>query len=198
MGTPGCCDTLMIGIEILSGIRACCALSRTSLNSTRQLRSYVQCNHLRELVDGTMTIVPGINFLPWDILAFIDDSIDHILTPFSGPYGDYEGAVRRAEHANAQQAFYKAYIKGHGIKVETVFLPNGKSTLFCPVSAWQADAGIAAMLNLNAFFVLVQGGQFFSPAGAEVLFTAFGDLVFNLGHQCIQPYYSTCGCCAVD
>jgi hypothetical protein len=45
------------------------------------------------------------------------------------------------------------------------------------------------MFNLNAFPVQIQQGQFFSPTGAEVLFTAFGDLTFNLGHQCIQSYY---------
>jgi hypothetical protein len=47
------------------------------------------------------------------------------------------------------------------------------------------------MLNLNAFLVLIQRGQFFSPVGAEVLFAAFNDLAFNLGHQCIQLYYRT-------
>jgi hypothetical protein len=45
------------------------------------------------------------------------------------------------------------------------------------------------MSNLNAFLVLIQRGQFFSPAGAEVLFSAFEDCAFNLGHQCIQSYY---------
>ena len=82
-----------------------------------------------------MTIIPGINFMPWDVFAFIDDSIDRISTPFSGLRGDYEGAARRAEYADAQQAFYTGYIKAHGIKVETVFLPNGLCTLFGPVSA---------------------------------------------------------------
>ena len=59
-------------------------------------------------------IIPGINFMPWDV--FFDDSIDCISTPFSVPGGDYEGAA-------PQQAFYTGYIKAHGIKVETVFLP---------------------------------------------------------------------------
>jgi hypothetical protein len=151
----------------------------------------VQRNHLRELDDGMMTIVPGINFLPWDVFAFIDDSIDRISTPFSGPCGDYEGAARRAEFTDAQQAFYTGYIKGHGIKVKTMFLPNGISTLFGPVSAWRADAGVATISNLNAFLVLIQRGQFFSPVGGEFLFTVFADLAFNLGHQCIQSYYRT-------
>jgi len=155
----------------------------------RAIEEYVQRDHLRELVDGTMTIVPDINFMPWDIFAFIDDSINHISTPFSGPRRDYKGAARRAEYANAQQAFYTGYIKAHGIKVETVFLPNGLCTLFGPVSARRANAGIAAMSNLNAYLVLIQRGQFFSPAGTEVLFSAFGDCAFNLGLQCIQSYY---------
>ena len=50
---------------------------------------------------GTMTIVPGINFMPWDVFGFIDDSIDCISTPFSGPRGDYSGAARKAEYADA-------------------------------------------------------------------------------------------------
>ena len=67
----------------------------------RAIKGYVQCDHQRELIDGTMTIVPGINFLPWDVFGFIDDSIDDICTPFSGPRGDYEGAARKVEFADA-------------------------------------------------------------------------------------------------
>ncbi len=47
------------------------------------------------------------------------------------------------------------------------------------------------MSNLNAVLFLIQRGQFFSPVGVEVLFTAFYDFAFNLGHQCIQLYYRT-------
>ncbi len=43
---------------------------------------------------------------------------------------------------------------------ETVFLPNGLCTLFGHVSAWCANAGIAAMSNLSVFLVLIQRGQF--------------------------------------
>ncbi len=70
-----------------------------------------------------MTIVPGINFMSF---GFIDDSIDQILTPFLGPRGDYEGTAPRAEYADAQQAFYFGYVKDHGIRIETIFLPNGQ------------------------------------------------------------------------
>jgi hypothetical protein len=66
-------------------------------------------------------IVPGFNFIPWDVFRFIDNRIDKILTPFSGPNGNYEDATRKAEYADAQQAFYFGYVKDHGIKVETIF-----------------------------------------------------------------------------
>ena len=49
------------------------------------------------------------------------------------------------------------------------------------------------MLNLNAFLVLIQRGQFFSPTRTEVLVSAFGDCAFNLGYQCIQSYYRAFG-----
>jgi hypothetical protein len=85
---------------------------------------HVQCNHQRELINGTMTIVPGINFMPWDIFGFIDDSIDQILAPSSGPgpRGNYEGTAHKAKNADAQQAFYLGYIKDPRIKVETIYI----------------------------------------------------------------------------
>jgi hypothetical protein len=153
------------------------------------IQEYVQRNHQCKLIDGTLTIVPGINIMPWDVFGFIDDSIYRILTPFSGPRGDYEGAARRAKYADAQQAFFSGYVKDHGIKVKTIFLPNGPSTLFGPVSARQADVGVLAMSNLNEFLVELQRGCFITQAGAEVYFCSFGDSAFNLGLQAIQSYY---------
>jgi hypothetical protein len=53
----------------------------------RAIKQYDQHDHQRKLVDGTMMIVTGLNFIPWDVFGFIDDSIDCISTPFSGPRG---------------------------------------------------------------------------------------------------------------
>jgi hypothetical protein len=72
-----------------------------------------------------MTIIPDINFLRWDVFGFINNSIDHICTPFSGPRRGYEAAAQKTKYADSQQAFYTGYIKAHGLKVETIFLPNG-------------------------------------------------------------------------
>jgi len=68
-------------------------------------------------------------------------------------------------------------------------IPNRLSTLFGPVSARRADAGVLRMSNLNEFLVAVQCGRFATAAGDEVFYSAFGDLAFNLGMQCIQSYY---------
>jgi hypothetical protein len=57
-----------------------------------------------------MMIVPGINFIPWDVFGFIDDSIDRILTPFSGPRGDYEGAELDWPQARCNEAMRLARI----------------------------------------------------------------------------------------
>ena len=72
----------------------------------RTIEEFIQCNHICKLVDGRVTIIPGINFLPWDAFGFIKDSIDRILTPFSGPCGDYKGIARKAEYADPPQEFY--------------------------------------------------------------------------------------------
>jgi hypothetical protein len=52
-----------------------------------------------------MTIIPGLNFMLWEVFGFINNTIDKILTPFSGLHGDYEGAAPKAEYADTQQAW---------------------------------------------------------------------------------------------
>lgn len=39
--------------------------------------------------------IPGLCYLPFDIVAFIEDSIEQSSTPLSGPCGNYEGAGRK-------------------------------------------------------------------------------------------------------
>ena len=89
----------------------------------------------RELVTpdengNTWIEIPGLLHLPFDVIGFIDDSIDRCLTPMSGPRGDYEGAGRKEAYEDVQRAFYTGYKKFHGIKVEAIHLPNGMRFLF--------------------------------------------------------------------
>ena len=79
---------------------------------------------------GNATFVPGIEELPYNVAGWIDDSIDPCRVPFSGPDGDYEGAPRRVQYIDAQESIFSGWKKIHGIKGESVYLPNGISTWY--------------------------------------------------------------------
>jgi hypothetical protein len=145
----------------------------------------VQRDWIREVnvQNGTYEVIGGLSFLPFDIFAFIDCSIDKICRPFSGPAGDFEGAGRRDVDGIAQRAFYTGYKKIHGIKVETIFLPNGLCTLFGPVSARVHDVtGVLQMSQLNHFLVQIQLGK-------QHQYQALGDGAYGGNMQCIRSYF---------
>jgi hypothetical protein len=102
---------------------------------------------------GNVTFVPGIDALLYNIFGWIDEAIDQIQVPFSGPDGDYEGAPRQAQYIDAQESVYSGWKKLHGIKVETVNLPNGMSTIFGPVTARQNDQGMLNLSWLDQFYL---------------------------------------------
>ena len=132
--------------------------------------------------NGTIQYTSGLDFLPFDLFGFIDCSIDAICSPFSGPAGDFEGCGRKPEHDIIQRAFYTGYKKLHGIKVETVFLPNGISTLFGPVSARVPDvSGVLQMSKLNDFLVAIQQNR-------QHEYQALGDLAYGGHLRCIRTY----------
>jgi len=135
--------------------------------------------------NGTYDVTEGLGFLPFDIFGFIDCSIDKICRPFSGPAGDFEGSGRKREHDIMQRAFYTGYKKIHGIKVETVFLPNGISTVFGPVSARLTDVeNVLAMSKLNEFLVHAQQGK-------QHEYQALGDGVYGGNLRCIRSYFKS-------
>mmetsp|Transcript_17599 Transcript_17599/g.35153 ORF Transcript_17599/g.35153 Transcript_17599/m.35153 type:complete len:186 (-) Transcript_17599:132-689(-) len=84
-----------------------------------------------------------------------------------------------------QRAFYTGYKKIHGIKVETVFLPNGISTVFGPVSARLTDVeNVLAMSKLNEFLVHAQQGK-------QHEYQALGDGVYGGNLRCIRSYFKS-------
>ena len=85
--------------------------------------------------DDTAEDLTGLRFLPFNIFGFIDCSIYQCRRPFAGPAGDYIGAPHKSQYYRTQQVVCTRYKKLHGVKVETVMLPNGISTIFGPVSA---------------------------------------------------------------
>ncbi len=80
----------------------------------------------------------------------------------------------------AQRAVYTGYKKCYGLKVETVLLPNGISTVFGPTSARIHDVGgVLQMSGLDAFLVEIQQGK-------PEVYSAFGESTYNAGYlQCI-------------
>jgi hypothetical protein len=153
------------------------------------IKRYVQRDHLCELVDGSFVVIEGLEFLPWDVFAFIDNSINDCNVPYSGPRGNYPGTARREEYANAQQAVYSGYTLNYGIRVETCLRPDGICTVFGPVSARHHNASVLWTSNLKSFLYELQRGRFTTTNRDPVFYTAFGNCAYNLGMQCIQLYH---------
>jgi hypothetical protein len=147
---------------------------------------FVQKTSVRHFHDCTVVECQGLSFLPWSIFGFIDCSINRISRPMSGPDGDYDGAPRRPLGDVAQRAVYTGYKKCYVMKVETVLLPNGISTLFGPTSARIHDVGgVLLMSGLDDFLVEIQQGK------PEVHDT-FGDSTYNAGYlQCIRSGFKS-------
>ena len=143
--------------------------------------SFVQKTSTRHHNDGTATDHLGLRFMPFDMFGLIDCSIYRINRPFSGPDGDYIGAPRKENYFNAQRSVYTGYKKCHGIKVQTIMLPNGISCLYGPASARVADIGangILEMSGLDHFLFQVQQNR-------QHTYIAFGDGAYNAnGLQC--------------
>ncbi len=60
------------------------------------------------------------------------------------------------QYIDAQETVFSGWKKLHGIKVETVFLPNGILTVFGPVSARQNDRCTLALRGLDRSITLIQ------------------------------------------
>ena len=103
--------------------------------------------------DAEINII-DIAFQAFRIFGFIDDTLLHTSRPGSGPVGNHEHAPRRHDAYYIQRAFFRyvynfngiiyysihsylfyfvsGYLKSHGIKLQTLFLPNGMwGSLFC-------------------------------------------------------------------
>lgn len=136
------------------------------------IQKCIQRTTTHHFTDNTAEDRIGLNFLPFDIFSFIDCSIDRINRPFSGPDGDYLGAPRKENYYDAQRSVYTGYKKCHGIKVETVMLPNGISTVYGPMSARPQDLHVLHMSGLDQFLFEIQQGK-------NHIYSALGDGIYN-------------------
>jgi hypothetical protein len=153
------------------------------------IENYVRKPKYHRFNDGTEFISPGLAFCPFRIFGWIDCSIYDINVPFSGPFGDYKGAPRKPLYQLMQRAFYTGFTHSHGVKVETVYLPNGISTVFGPVSCRRRDiainggASVADLSGISPFLRLIQQNRY-NPA-----YSVFGDCIYGCGLDCIKSYY---------
>ena len=153
------------------------------------IENYVKKAKYHRYNDGTEFESPGLAFCPFRIFGWIDCSIYSINVPFSGPFGDYKGAPRKPLFHLMQRAFYTGFTKLHGVKVETVYLPNGISTVFGPVSCRRRDiavnggASVADLSGISQFLRLVQQNKY-NPS-----YSVFGDCIYGCGLDCIVSYY---------
>ena len=157
-----------------------------------RIEQYVKKDMKRENpgVDNGYTVFPGLNRMPFNIIGFIDNTIDKCSVPHSGPRGDYAGAARKVDYDDAQQAVYSGYKRLHGIKNETVYLANGMTFMFGPVSARRNDRGVLQMSNLGPFLTQLQDGLFAAADGTEVKFGVFGDKAYNIAdNDRVRSYY---------
>lgn len=137
------------------------------------ISSYMQKEFTQHFAEGNLKESDGLNFCPIPIFGFIDCSIDKICRPFSGPNGGYMGPPRKLNEDVYQRSVYTGYKKCHGLKVETILLPNGIMTIFGPVSARNHDVGgVLQMSQLDNFLLELQQGK-------DHLYLAFGDGAYN-------------------
>ena len=90
----------------------------------------------------------------------------------------------------AQRALYTGYKKFHGLKLQTVLLPNGVSFILGGVSCRRSDADVLRISGLNDFLLFVQQGLIALVTGAPIIYALFGDTEFNIDAlACIVSYF---------
>ncbi|KAL7477526.1 LOW QUALITY PROTEIN: hypothetical protein ACHAW6_004501 [Cyclotella cf. meneghiniana] len=91
--------------------------------------------------NGDLWWSPYLTICPYHIFCFIDCKKYQINLPFAGPSRDFNGAGRKPRYDITQCAFYTHHGKMHGIKIETIYLPNSFATIFSPMSCRCLDIG---------------------------------------------------------
>ena len=83
----------------------------------------------------------------------LDDTSIQSSRPGSGPNGNYSMAPRRTGAHHIQRAFYSGYFRGHGLKYQTVLLPNGLYGSVWGASQQHNDTGVFNMSGLEELLV---------------------------------------------
>ena len=135
---------------------------------------YAECIRKKvvEKSEGAIDYPPG-SYL---VFGFIDDTTIRTCRPGGGPAEEGENAERYS--MLLQEAFYSGYKKHHGIKFQTVELPNGMcANLFGPKSYRESDVDLLTASGLvPALFEVTRGGKQYAIYGDGV-FPTVGNLI---------------------
>ena len=128
-----------------------------------------------------------IAFEVFKTFGFIDDTAQRTCRPGSGPEpGGSIHAARRKFARMIQQAFYSGYMKCHGLKYQTVLLPNGIWACVYGAALRHNDKGVLNMSGLvellQSLLVPIQGlgypglyGDNIFPSMYNVIFLSIED-----------------------
>lgn len=82
---------------------------------------------IERVLEGELTRHHIINtpFETWRVFGIIDNTCIKTSRPGDGPENDTEHAQLRVGAHELQRAFYSGYMRAHGLKYQTLLLPNG-------------------------------------------------------------------------
>jgi hypothetical protein len=113
---------------------------------------------VEEKSDGNIQFDPG----SYCVFGFVDDTVIKTTRPGGGPCEDGPNAARY--NTLIQMAFYSGFKKHHGIKFQTLELPNGLCMdAFGPCSFRQNDLEVLGLSDLNNRLKVVPRGPYFAP-----------------------------------
>lgn len=137
-----------------------------------------------DLENDETVVVDGLPRAPFPIIGLIDGSLYETCVCYSGPDGDYAHAPRRPEYALFQRAIYTGWKKRHGMKILTVYLPDGTSYVFGPNSIRRNDRQQLTWSGLDEFMDELQRNIQPNDRG-----NLLGDLIFAGALTRIRSYF---------
>ena len=147
-------------------------------------RYLMQDRQYIDLDNNQTVVIDGLPQAPFPIIGLIDASLYETNVCYSGPDGDYVNAPRRPEYALFQRSIFTGWKKKHGLKILTVYLPDGSSYVFGPNSIRRNDRQQLTWSGLDEYLDELQNN--IPPADRCNL---LGDLIFSGALARIRSYY---------
>ena len=135
-------------------------------------------HQIEALLDNRIENIKYLTILFEEFLSFgfIDDTGVATCRPGSGPESDEYGAARRLRWKEIQRAFYSGYCKKHGIKFQSVVLPNGMFGSIFAASLRHNDMG---MLNMSGLVDHLMDILDYVDPNTGTMPGLYGDSIFN-------------------